>query len=171
MACQEDAAIGVNSRRGGVLPLALKRATVREAIHRLRRDWRISLRPCRRAVELAERGTTGDSATLTEGLLLTVEYGHAFTIADESHEPPLPDGRSPNWTRVTLGSAAGRGLPGSDWALDADIVTAGPGLSRRTLILVGLSRCRRMLRVAHVCARGGPATASRRTGCAGITPS
>jgi tRNA(Ile)-lysidine synthase len=110
------------------LPLALKRATVREAIHRLRRNLRnINFVHVERAVEMAERGTTGDRATLTEGLLLTVAYD-AFTIADESHALPLPD-----WpllepgTWVTLNIPGRSRLPGSAWALDANMLTGPTG--------------------------------------------
>jgi len=104
------------------LPLALKRATVRQAIHQLRQHLRnINFVHVERAVDVAERGTTGDRATLAEGLMLTLAYD-SFTIADESHEGPLPD-----WpllepgTQVTISVPGICTLPNSDWELETDI--------------------------------------------------
>ena len=80
-----------------------------------------------RAVDLAQRGTTGDRATLTEGLVLTLSYD-SLTIADEDRELPVPD-----WPLLEPGSVVtlnvpGRSyLPGSDWMLEAATVTQVSG--------------------------------------------
>jgi tRNA(Ile)-lysidine synthetase-like protein len=104
------------------LPLALKRATVRQAIHQLRQHLRnINFVHVERAVDVAERGTTGDRATLADGLMLTLAYD-SFTIADESHAGPLPD-----WpllepgTQVTVSVPGVCALPDLDWALETQV--------------------------------------------------
>jgi len=57
------------------LPLGLQRATVREAIHRLRRSVRdINWEHVERAVWLAREGHTGQAATLAAGLELQIGY-------------------------------------------------------------------------------------------------
>jgi len=105
------------------LPLSLKRATIREAIHRLRQHLRnINFVHVERAVDVAEHGEVGDRATLAEGLVLTLTY-HAFTIADEGYQARLP-----NWpllepgTRVPVNVPGLSNLPGTDWALLAELV-------------------------------------------------
>ncbi|MCX7706584.1 MAG: tRNA lysidine(34) synthetase TilS [Anaerolineae bacterium] len=65
------------------LPIGLQRATVREAVHRLRWSLRnINWEHVDRAVWLGREGSTGQSATLAAGLALAVGYG-ALRIADE----------------------------------------------------------------------------------------
>ncbi len=107
------------------LPLSLKRATIREAIHRLRQHLRnINFVHVERAVEAAEHGEVGDRATLAEGLLLTLTY-ESFTIADEEYQARLP-----NWpllepgTRVAVHAPGLSHLPGTDWALFAELLMA-----------------------------------------------
>jgi tRNA(Ile)-lysidine synthase len=57
------------------LPLGLQRATLREAIHRLRRSVRnINWEHVERAVWLAREGHTGQAATLAAGLELQIGY-------------------------------------------------------------------------------------------------
>ena len=104
------------------LPLALKRATVRQAIHQLRQHLRnINFVHVERAVDVAERGTTGDRATLADGLMLTLAH-NSFTVADEGHVEPLPA-----WpllepgTQVTVNVPGVCALPDSDWALETDV--------------------------------------------------
>jgi len=106
------------------LPLALKRATVRQAIHQLRQHLRnINFVHVERAVDVAEHGTTGDRATLADGLMLTLAYD-SFTVADESHEGLLPD-----WpllepgTQMTVSVPGICALPDSDWALETRVST------------------------------------------------
>jgi tRNA(Ile)-lysidine synthase len=128
-----DGAIVFDLAAWRALPLSLKRATVREAIHRLRRDLRnINFIHVERAVDMAGRGATGDQATLTEGLTLTLSYD-SFAISDERHASPLPD-----WpllepgARVVVDAPGRTPLPSSDWLLDANVfavadVTQAPG--------------------------------------------
>jgi len=104
------------------LPLALKRATVRQAIHQLRRHLRnINFVHVERAVDVAERGTTGDRATLAEGVILTLAYD-SFTLADEGHAESLPDCPllEPG-AQVTVNVPGVYALPDLDWALETDI--------------------------------------------------
>ena len=62
-------------RSGADLPLGLQRATLREAIHRLRRSVRdINWEHVERAVWLAREGHTGQAATLAAGLELQIGY-------------------------------------------------------------------------------------------------
>jgi len=104
------------------LPLALKRATVRQAIHQLRQHLRnINFVHVERAVDVAEHGTTGDRATLADGLMLTLAH-NSFTVADEGHVEPLPA-----WPLLEPGTQVMVSVPGictlpdSDWALETDI--------------------------------------------------
>lgn len=65
------------------LPIGLQRATVREAVHRLRWSLRnINWEHVDRAVWLGREGSTGQSATLAAGLALEVGYA-ALRVADE----------------------------------------------------------------------------------------
>jgi tRNA(Ile)-lysidine synthetase-like protein len=105
------------------LPLSLKRATIREAIHQLRQNLRnINFVHVERAVDLAEHGGVGDRATLAEGLLLTLTYD-SFTIADEAYQAHLP-----NWpllepnTRVAVNVPGRIPLPQTDWALESELL-------------------------------------------------
>jgi tRNA(Ile)-lysidine synthetase-like protein len=106
------------------LPLALKRATVRQAIHQLRQHLRnINFVHVERAVDVAERGATGDRATLADGLMLTLAYD-SFTITDENHEGLLPD-----WPLLEPGTQVSVNVPGicdlpdSGWALETRVTT------------------------------------------------
>jgi tRNA(Ile)-lysidine synthase len=110
------------------LPLSLKRATIREAIHRLRRGLRnINFVHVERAVNAAEHGGVGDRATLAEGLLLTLTYD-SFMIADEEYQARLP-----NWpllepgTRVAVNVPGRSHLPGTDWALESELLAVKTG--------------------------------------------
>jgi tRNA(Ile)-lysidine synthetase-like protein len=105
------------------LSLSLKRATIRKAIHRLRQHLRnINFVHVGRAVDLAERGKTGDRATVTEGLTLTVSYD-SFTLADDSHSAQLP-----NWPLLEPGGRVAVPIPGvcilsdSKWALESEFL-------------------------------------------------
>jgi len=127
----ERGAIAFDLAGWRVLPLSLKRATVREAIHRLRRPLRnINFAHVERAVELAERGTTGERATLAEGLLLTLSYD-SFVITNAGQAGPLPD-----WPLIEPGarylvSVPGmRLLPDSEWAFEADWIAGEAEFAR-----------------------------------------
>jgi tRNA(Ile)-lysidine synthase len=124
-----DAAIVFDLSGWRALPLSLKRATVREAIHRLRRELRnINFVHVERAVDMAERGLAGDQATLAEGLVLTVSY-ESFAIADDGRQEPLPD-----WpllepgARIAVNLLEPCPLPGSDWMLESQVWPAESNL-------------------------------------------
>ena len=81
------------------LPLGLQRATVRQAIHRLRRSLRnINWEHVERAVWLAREGETGQAATLAAGLELRIGYrtlriadqGAGWAVAAPQLSDPLP---------------------------------------------------------------------------------
>jgi tRNA(Ile)-lysidine synthetase-like protein len=103
------------------LPLALKRSTIREAIHRLRRELRnIDFVHVENAIEVLARGDTGAQATLPKGLLLTVGYD-AFTIADEDYRdlPDLPLLLTESTVPVAV--PGNTRLPASAWTLTVDL--------------------------------------------------
>ncbi len=67
------------------LPLGLQRATLREAIHRLRRSVRdINWEHVERAVWLAREGHTGQAATLAAGLELQIGYDSLRVAAEDA---------------------------------------------------------------------------------------
>jgi tRNA(Ile)-lysidine synthase len=67
------------------LPLGLQRATLREAIHRLRRSVRnINWEHVERAAWLAREGHTGQAATLAAGLELQIGYDSLRVAAEGS---------------------------------------------------------------------------------------
>jgi tRNA(Ile)-lysidine synthase len=104
------------------LPLSLRRAMLREAIHRLRRTLRnINFVHVEDALELALRGQTGDRATLPEGLMLTLSYD-AFVVASAGHEIPWPDLPllEPD-TALNIEVPGQTFLPNSSWALEAEL--------------------------------------------------
>ncbi len=72
------------------LPRGLQRATLREAVHRLRRTLRdINFVHIEQALRVARSGETGDRATLPRGLMLRVDYDR-IEIADKEATPRLP---------------------------------------------------------------------------------
>jgi len=104
------------------LPLALKRSTLREAIHRLRLALRnIDFIHVEHAVESLKTAKTGDQVTLPQGLLLTVGYD-TFTIADEGYYdlPELPWILTDSLLQVEVPGCTR--LPGTNWILRAEIV-------------------------------------------------
>jgi tRNA(Ile)-lysidine synthase len=103
------------------LPLSLRRSTLREAIHRLRRALRnIDFVHIEKAVEILETGETGDQATLPQGLMLTIGYA-TFTVADEAYHllPELPLLMTDEPVPLVLPGATR--LPGSAWVLEAEV--------------------------------------------------
>lgn len=73
------------------LPRSLQRATLREAVHRLRRSLRnINWVHIENALWLAREKSTGAQATLPQGLVLTIGYDRLL-VAEEGYEPPPPD--------------------------------------------------------------------------------
>jgi tRNA(Ile)-lysidine synthetase-like protein len=119
-----------------VLPLALRRSTIREAIHRLRRALRnIDFVHVENAIEILATGETGSQATLPQGLMLTIGYD-VFTVADEDfHElPDLPLLVTGEALKVTLPGYTE--LPRSGWDLRADLL---PGSAVSGEILASVS--------------------------------
>ena len=106
------------------LPTGLQRSTLREAIHRLRRSLRnINFVHVEDALRVALDGTTGDRATLPQGLMLTVGY-ELLTVAGEDRPRPLPD-----WPLLPAGSEplavtvpGITPLPDSAWVLEAALL-------------------------------------------------
>jgi tRNA(Ile)-lysidine synthase len=104
------------------LPLALKRSTLREAIHRLRRALRnIDFVHVENAVEILTDGETGAQATLPQGLMLTISYD-SFTVADQDYRalPDLPLLLSEGELPVAIPGRTR--LPGTDWLLGVEIL-------------------------------------------------
>jgi tRNA(Ile)-lysidine synthase len=105
------------------LPLGLQRSTLREAIHRLRRSLRnINFVHVEDALRVARDGTTGDRATLPQGLMLTVSY-ERLTIAGEAR--PLPDWPllAPEQESLAVTVPGITRLPNSDWVLEAALLS------------------------------------------------
>jgi tRNA(Ile)-lysidine synthase len=104
------------------LPLALKRSTLREAIHRLRRALRnIDFVHVENAVEILADGETGSQATLPQGLMLTIGYD-SFSVADQGYRalPDLPLLLSERHLPVAIPGRTQ--LPGADWLLWVEIL-------------------------------------------------
>jgi tRNA(Ile)-lysidine synthase len=104
------------------LPLGLKRSTLREAIHRLRRALRnIDFVHVENAVEILTDGETGAQATLPQGLMLTISYD-SFTVADQDYRalPDLPLLLSEGELPVAIPGRTR--LPGTDWLLQVEIL-------------------------------------------------
>jgi tRNA(Ile)-lysidine synthase len=109
------------------LPLSLKRSTIREAIHQLRRGLRnINFVHVENALEVASGGDTGARATLPQHLMLTVGYD-TLTIADQSYRdlPDLPLLMTKESVPVTI--PGDTRLPASNWVLRAERVAILPG--------------------------------------------
>ncbi|MCS7222629.1 MAG: tRNA lysidine(34) synthetase TilS [Anaerolineae bacterium] len=84
-------AIAFDLKAWRALPRGLQRATLREAVHRLRRTLRdINFIHIEQALRVAQRGETGEKATLPQGLMLRVDYDR-IEISDE-HATPTPAG-------------------------------------------------------------------------------
>lgn len=132
------------------LPLALKRSTIREAIHRLRRALRnIDFVHVENAVEILTDGETGAQATLPRGLMLTIGYS-TFTVADENFRE-LPDFPLLLTEHPVVITVPGRTeLPESAWVLktelssrsevsDEDLAAAGGWEACLDATVVGIS--------------------------------
>jgi tRNA(Ile)-lysidine synthase len=105
------------------LPTGLQRATLREAIHRLRRSLRnINFVHVENALRVARDGTTGDRATLPGGLMLTLGY-ERFAVAAAGDAGPLPGWPllDPGAVPLPLRVPGVTALPGSDWLLAAEL--------------------------------------------------
>jgi tRNA(Ile)-lysidine synthase len=114
------------------LPTAMQRATLREAIHRLRRSLRnINFVHVENALRVARDGASGDQATLPQGLMLTVGY-ERLTMGPAGAAGPLPDWPllDPEGGPLPVRVPGTTPLPGSGWALTAE-------LRRRDELLAG----------------------------------
>jgi len=73
------------------LPLALQRATVREAAFRQRPQIRdVDFVHVEHALEVGNKGSTGARAILPQGLVMSVGYD-ALRLSDCKQEPPIPN--------------------------------------------------------------------------------
>ncbi len=121
---EEGARIAFDLAAWRALPTSLQRSTLREAIHRLRRSLRdINFVHVEDARLVALEGTTGDRATLPQGLMLSVGY-ERLTLADADAEPALPDWPllAPGADSLPVRVPGVTPLPGSEWALEARAV-------------------------------------------------
>ena len=117
-----DSNIAVTFRLGAWrnLPPAMQRATLREAIRRLRPSLRnINFVHVDDAVSQVNAARTGARASLPQRLMLSVGYD-TFTIANAGYVPDLPD-----WPLLEVGTQIVRvtlpgitPLPGSEWSLE-----------------------------------------------------
>jgi tRNA(Ile)-lysidine synthase len=103
------------------LPVALQRSTLREGIHRLRRSLRnINFVHVENALQVANKGSTGDQATLPRGLALVVGYDR-LTIAPAGSAEPLPAWPllAQERAEIAVTAPGETNLPGSTWVLRA----------------------------------------------------
>lgn len=104
------------------LPIGLQRATVREAIHRLRRSLRnINWVHVENAIELARNKGTGSEATLPQGLALRLGYDRLW-VAEEGHAEPSEDAPALGVERLPVRLPGVTPLPGTRWALAVEVV-------------------------------------------------
>lgn len=114
------------------LPIGLQRATIREAIQRLRTHLRnVNWEHVERAVWLARIGATGQAATLTAGLALQIGYGTLRIAAEGAIWPTA----APQVTTATPLAVPGATPIGGGWqivvsrmprgAAPADLAAAG----------------------------------------------
>jgi len=105
------------------LPVALQRATIRQAAYRLRRTLRdVDFLHVENARRVGLNGETGAEATLPMGLALTVGYD-TLTVGDVDDVGPPPDepllwGDEP----LPVQAPGATPLPDSEWALQAQIL-------------------------------------------------
>jgi len=115
------------------LPVALQRATLRQATYRLRRSLRdVDFVHVENARQVGLRGETGAQATLPMGLALTVGYD-TLTVDDAGEAGPPPDEpllwsvepipvQVPGTTLLpSAPSASFRAGPQSEWVLQAEV--------------------------------------------------
>ena len=107
------------------LPVSVQRSSLREAVRRLRRTLRdIGFVHIEDAVQVAREGPAGRKATLPQGLMLSVGYDR-LTVADAEAGEALPDWPllDPLAAPVPVAIPGRTPLPGSGWALEADLVS------------------------------------------------
>lgn len=107
------------------LPLAMKRSTLRRAVHSLRRSLRdLNFEHVETAIGIIETGSTGAKATLPQGLLLTISYD-TIIIAPEEIASSLSQVNLPH---LATGEALPLRLPGetslphTNWQIKANLL-------------------------------------------------
>ena len=102
------------------LPLALQRATLREAVRRLRPSLRnVNFVHIEDAVSHLKQAQAGASITLPQNLAARVDY-ETFAVGDAAQAPAIPDW--PLWESrqaLPVGVPGLTPLPDSDWLLEA----------------------------------------------------
>jgi len=105
------------------LPRSLQRATLREAVHRLRHGLRnINFVHIEGALWLAREKSTGAQATLPQGLMLTLGYDR-LVVAEEECEPSPPNLPLLHAPRLTLPVPGAVTLPNTDWRVETALLT------------------------------------------------
>jgi tRNA(Ile)-lysidine synthase len=113
--------IAFDLRAWRALPRGLQRATLREAVHRLRRTLRdINFVHVEQALRVAQQGETGEKATLPRGLMLRVNYDR-LEIADE-HAMPIPTG--PQVSTALPLACPGITPLAAGWEIEARVLSA-----------------------------------------------
>jgi tRNA(Ile)-lysidine synthase len=110
------------------LPLALRRATLRQAVQRLRSSLRdVGFVHIEQAVEIASNGSTGAQAVLPQGLHLTVGYS-TLCLSSTPFDPACPGQKrvhAPDWPLLWRDESLPVALPGqtvlpdSSWQVQA----------------------------------------------------
>ncbi len=120
---EREAAILFDRAAWQALPVALQRATLRQAAYHLRKSLRdVDFCHVEHARQVGLRGETGAQATLPMGLALTVGY-ETLTVGDTGDAGPPPD-EPLLWSGEPLpvqmpGTTV---LPQSEWMLQAEIL-------------------------------------------------
>lgn len=118
---ESEQAIDFDLAAWRALPLALRRATLRQAVYRLRPQLRdVDFVHIKQAVEIASGGITGAQATLPRGLCLTVDYRTLRLAAAD--KPP----RRPEWPLLWDDASIPVAVPG-ETALPASQLAAHHG--------------------------------------------
>ncbi len=116
-----DEAIIFDRDKWRALPVAMQRATLRQATHRLRASLRdVDFGHVENARQISLRGETGAQATLPMGLALIVGY-NALTIGDPDALHPTPSDEPLLWSAESLpiNVPGTTSLPKSEWVLRA----------------------------------------------------
>jgi tRNA(Ile)-lysidine synthase len=107
------------------LSLSLKRSTIREAIHRLRRSLRnINWVHVEDAIVALMTKPTGTQVTLPRGLMLSIGY-KTFTIADEGYLALPSDLPLLFVEKLEIEVPGLTNLPDSEWTIEARILERG----------------------------------------------
>lgn len=106
------------------LPLAQKRATLRQAIEQLEPGRRnLGFEHIENAISVIETSKTGAKVTLPHGVMLSLGYGN-FTISDSQPAPAPSWPALPPATELKVSVPGVTALPGNNWRLSAQLVPA-----------------------------------------------